>query len=152
MTTEVNTGDRVKVTIEGKVASEALSAHAFCRTVKDDSGTFHYVYLDGGGSAEVEVIKPAENFTTGRAYRSALNYVYLRTATGWMDEHGARKDDYPKRPMVPMVPEVKVTEDSLKSELRRVFRTSGDYQDRITDAAIPRLVSAVKNAGFQVGK
>lgn len=151
MTTKVNTGDRVKVTIEGKVASEALSAHAYCRSVKDDGGTFHYVYLDGS-DAEVEVIKPAENFTTGRAYRSALNYVYLRTATGWMDEGGARKDDYPKRPMVPMVPETKVTEDSLKSELRRVFRTSGDYQDRITDAAIPRLVSAVKYAGFQVGK
>lgn len=109
----VKVGDKVKVTIEGKV--EKLGDHAGCvHIVAGPSEYNHWVYLpqagvtpgvQTNGGVTVEWVEP--EYVIGKAYQDNDGDVFIRTHDNrWVGRYGdTYNDDYATRPLRLLVPE-----------------------------------------------
>lgn len=107
MTYTVDNGDRVKITITGKVNGAEDHKHSYCRQVVDDSGWNHHVFFPGADSKGITVEKLEPAYAAGKAYKDADDEVFIRSTDGkWIDEEGVKRiNTYPARPLVQLVPE-----------------------------------------------
>lgn len=98
-----NKGDKVTITIRGRVSSDSgIIAHSFNHQIVDEQGYTHWVHLNSanerGNGTTVEVM-PA--YEAGKAYEDSDGDVFIRTHEGkWVDKFGdTEADTYPARPL-----------------------------------------------------